>query len=156
MSKIKLVGIDTPFLLAHTVLEHPHHERALGWMRKLLQLEYRLGLCPMVCDEFLHVVTDSRRFEKPAEMETALRIVRSWMAARETITLFPDERSWRLQLDWMREHRLGRKRIHDTGIAAVYHCHDAGSILTSNVRDFRVLEAFEILDIEREPELTRS
>lgn len=151
MGKIKLVGIDTPFLLAHTVREHPDHGRALAWKRKLLGEDYRLGLCPTVCDEFLHVVTDPRRFENPAEMETALRIVRGWMRAKETLALFPDERSWQLQLDWMREHRFGRKRILDTGIAAVYHRHGAASILTSNARDFHVLGVLEILDMGMDP-----
>ena len=148
---MKLVGIDTPFLLAHTLLEHADHDRALGWMRKLLGEGFRLATCPVVFEEFLHVVSDPHRFENPVKMETALGIVRGWMRARETVTLFPDDRSWRLQMDWLQQHRLGRKRILDTGIAAVYARHGVHKILTGNVRDFSSLGNFEILDIGREP-----
>lgn len=151
MARMKLVGIDTPFLVAHTVLEHPDHQRVLEWKWKLLSEDSRLALCPVVCDEFLHVVTDPRRFEQPLDMEKALGIVQGWMRARETVNLFPDERSWRLQLDWIRQHRLGRRRILDTGVAAVYSRHGVRKLLTGNVRDFAVLEAFEILDITRAP-----
>jgi predicted nucleic acid-binding protein len=42
-----------------------------------------LGLTPQVIQEFLHVATDSRRFEHPLAMPEALRVCRSLASSRE-------------------------------------------------------------------------
>jgi|GEM_PF-137330 len=143
-----LVGIDTPFLVAHTVLEHPEHSKAVSYCEQLLNEDKLLAICPTIIDEFLHVVTDAQRFEHPLPMPRAIRIAQTWMQSQETTYLLPTEDSNRLHLDWMLQHRLGRKRINDTRIASIYYQHGVRTILTSNVRDFSVLDAFEILNLE--------
>ena len=76
-------------------------------------------------------------------MSEAIRLAEAWSRSRETVMLYPGEASLHLQLAWMREHRLGRKRLHDTHIAAIYHLSGIKTILTSNVRDFRVFGCLE-------------
>jgi len=142
-----LIGVDTPFLIAHTVLEHPQHSQAVAYCEQLLSEDKLLALCPTTIDEFLHVVTDPRRFEHPLTMPKAILIAQTWMQSQETTYLLPNENSNRLHLDWMLQHRLGRKRINDTRIASIYYHHGARTILTSNARDFSILNVFEILMI---------
>ncbi len=145
-----LVGVDTPFLVAHTVVEHPEHSEALKVCERLLEKNGLLALCPTVIDEFIHVVTDAKRFERPLEVAEALEVAEDWLNSRETVSLFPCEQSSRLQLHWLRTHRLGRKRINDTRIASIYYQNGAHTLLTSNVRDYTVFDCFKIIQLSNE------
>lgn len=144
-AKPAFVGLDTPFLVAYSVLEHPEHEQARRRCEQLIQKNHLFALCPTVMDEFIHVVTDQRRFEQPLDMIKALEITESWLNSYETVSLFPSEQSTRLQLHWLRTHRLGRQRINDTRIASIYYQNGVSTLLTSNVRDYTVFECFKIL-----------
>ncbi len=143
-----LVGVDTPFLVSHTVREHPEHERAVSVREQLLEGRCLFALCPTVLDEFLHVVTDGKRFERPLSMTKALQIAQIWVQSQESRLLFDTEESQRQQLAWMREHRLGRKRINDTRIAAIYLHHGVRTLLTTNIRDYSLFRAFEIVNLD--------
>ncbi len=133
------------------MLEHAEHTQALACCERLLNENKLLALCPTVIDEFLHVVTDPRRFERPLKMAKAIHLAQVWLQSQETVTIIPTEDSNRLHLDWMLRHRLGRKRINDTRIAAIYYEHGVRALLTSNARDFSVLNAFEIINLSNEP-----
>lgn len=146
-AKAALVGIDTPVLIAHTVLEHPEHQQCLSYCKQLMDKGKLLAICPTVIDEFLHVVTDPRRFERALTMVKAIRIAETWIQSQETVYLLPSEASNRLHLHWMLEQRLGRKRINDTRIASTYRHHGVRTLLTTNVRDFTVFEEFEIINL---------
>lgn len=146
-AKQVFVGVDTPFLVAHTVLDHPGHGRAREQCERLLKKKYFFALCPTVIDEFIHVVTDARRFEQPLNMDEALEIAHNWLNSRETVNLFPCDQSTCLHLQWLRDHRLGRKRINDTRIASIYHHHGIRYLLTGNVRDYTVFDCFEVIEL---------
>jgi predicted nucleic acid-binding protein len=151
MAPRRSVGIDTPFLLAHSLVEHPDHTSANAWREHLLNHQTAVALCPTIFDEFIHVVTDMRRFEKPLSMRQAIDLVHRWQKSRETVLLLPTEESLQLQNDWLIRYRLGRKRIHDTGIAAIYYQNGVNQILTSNARDYSVIEGIETLDQSKPP-----
>jgi predicted nucleic acid-binding protein len=83
-------------------------------------------------------------------MFDAIGIAQTWLQSQETAYLVGTVASDRLQLDWMLRHRLGRKRINDTRIASIYYQHGVRTLLTSNVRDFSVFDAFEIINLSHE------
>ena len=56
-----------------------------------------------------------------------------------------DALSMRTFFGWMRQHRLGRKRILDTLLASTFREVGVSSILTTNSRDFSVLGDFTCL-----------
>ena len=58
-----MIGVDTSFLVAFEVKSHPLHETARNIGRQY-QAEL-FGLAPQVVGEFIHIVTDSKRFERP-------------------------------------------------------------------------------------------
>jgi predicted nucleic acid-binding protein len=58
-------GADTSFLLAIEIVEHAHHIEALRLLGELLARGDRVAIAPQVLTEFVHVVTDARRFQKP-------------------------------------------------------------------------------------------
>ena len=68
-----------------------------------------------------------------------------WWESRETRQIFPNSESMRLFSAWMTRMKLGRKRIPDTMLAATYLSNEIPSIITSNIRDFDVFGAFEVI-----------
>jgi predicted nucleic acid-binding protein len=55
-------GIDTSFILAVEIVEHAHHAEAVRLVGELLARGDRVAIAPEVLTEFVHVVTDARRF----------------------------------------------------------------------------------------------
>ncbi len=105
----------------------------------------RLVFPSQVINEFLHVVTDPRRFNPPLTMNEALEWVET-LLANPAVSLFePTPESLRQTLRWMRQHNLGRKRILDTHLAALLHSAGVNRLLTSNPADFNVFGVFEII-----------
>lgn len=144
MANVELLGADTSLLIAHSLEDHPDHEKVSKLVAEVLAHGNLLALCPVVIDEFIHVITDARRFEHPLEMACAISLARTWSQSKETMVVLPTEKSLTLQLDWMQRHRLGRKRLHDTQIAAIYHLVGVETILSSNWRDFTIFDCFKI------------
>ena len=107
-----LHGIDTTFLVQVEIREVPGHEAARAWLDSALAKHPQpLALAPQVLTEFVHVVTDPRRFATPLSMEEALGKAQGWWEACEVRLIYPSLDSTRLALLWLRQHRLGRKRL---------------------------------------------
>ncbi len=137
-------GIDTTFLVQVEIIEAPGHAEARAWLQAALAHHNQpLALAPQVLTEFVHVVTDSRRFSRPLSMETALAKAQGWWEAREVRPVYPTLDSTRLTLTWLHDHRLGRKRLLDTQLAATYHAAGVTSLLTLNFADFEVFGVFK-------------
>ena len=134
-----MIGVDTTFLVQLELVELPAHQAAHGLLqREILQPQVPLVLTPQVLAEFIHVVTDPRRFQRPLTADQALGKARFWWDAAEVRHLFPSDDSTVLFLDWMQRHHLGRKRILDTQLAAVLWTAGVRQILTGNPDDFQV------------------
>lgn len=141
-----MIGLDTSYLVAVAVREHPLH--APAWA--LLEREIRgragsVALAPQVLAEFVHVVTDARRFEQPLSTDEALAIADRWWTARETRQVEQGADAVALFFDWMARHRLGRKRLLDTLLAATYVAAGVRQIATSDWRDFAVYDGVEVV-----------
>lgn len=139
------LGIDTTFLVQLEVLESAEHLTSLKYLqREVLEQRNRLALTPQVLAEFIHVVTDPRRWERPLSTETALAKARFWWNAAEVEQVFPTPEAVRVFFEWQERYRLGRKRLLDTQLAATLWAANVRALITSNVRDFRVFEGFEV------------
>lgn len=136
-------GLDTTFLVEVEADGHPLHAAACARFNDILADGDSLAIAPQVLAEFVHVITDPRRFGQPLNMDQALARARAWWDAREMVRVFPNPDSSRLFLQWMSEHRLGRKRLLDTLLAATYYAHGIRSILSSNTRDYSVFGCFD-------------
>lgn len=135
-------GIDTGFLVAAEVAEHADHQAARLKFQGFRSAGDRFALTPQVLAEFVHVVTDPKRFTEPLPMEAALERAEIWWDSPEVDQLGSDAFSVRTFFDWMRQHRLGRKRILDTLLASTFREAGVQSILTTNSRDFTILGGF--------------
>ena len=143
-----MVGLDTTFLVQVEVQEAEAHAAAMEIVRRdILGRDREAALAPQVLAEFVHVVTDPRRFERPLSPAQALAKASFWWNATEVERIFPDDRVVRRFLAWMGEHGLGRKRLLDTLLAATYYESGITRIVTSNARDYRVFGVFSPVEI---------
>ncbi len=141
-----MIGVDTTALVHLEIQELPQHSTARAWLqREVLDRGSVLALAPQVLVEFMHIVTDSRRFERPLTMEQALDKARYWWNAREVRHVYPTAESSLLLLTWLSQHQLGRKRLLDTQLAATLWTAGVRRVLTSNVRDFSVFGVFDVV-----------
>jgi predicted nucleic acid-binding protein len=97
----------------------------------------------LVVNEFLHVVTDARRFAPPLTMTEALDWMEDFLKNPMVSLLEPTKASTDQALLWMRQFNLGRKRILDTHLAAVLHTSGVRRLLTSNPADFAIFTDLE-------------
>jgi predicted nucleic acid-binding protein len=132
-------GLDTGFLVAFELPEHPAHTATRSRITALVSHGDRLSLAPQVLAEFIHVVTDPRRFTQPLSIDDARKLALQWWSAAEVDHAFPNTAATQQFLDWHRVHSLGRKRLLDTLLAATYHETGVTHILTLNPTDFDIL-----------------
>jgi len=134
-----MIGVDTSFLVQLELIELPAHQAAHALLRReILQPQIPLALAPQVLAEFIHVVTDPRRFQQPLTADNAVTKARFWWNAAEVQHHYPTDASTALFLDWMQRHKLGRKRILDTQLAAIFWTAGVRQILTANPGDFQI------------------
>lgn len=137
-------GIDTTFLVQLEVQGAPGHGPARSWLQKAVEGGIQLALAPQVLTEFIHVATDPARFERPLSMPAAARRADDWWHAREVRQIHPDANAVSLFFDWIEKHRLGRKRLLDTMLAATYFAQGFTDIVTSNARDYSTFGVFRV------------
>ncbi len=134
-----MIGVDTTFLVQLELVELPAHKQALELLqREILSPQVPLALTPQVLTEFIHIVTDPRRFQRPLTASEAISKARFWWMAEEVQQVVPTSESTVLFLDWMHRYNLGRKRILDTQLAAVLWTAGVRTVITSNPADFQV------------------
>lgn len=143
-----MIGLDTSFLVGLSIREHPAHSAC--WRLFETDIRGREGsaaLSSQVVAEFVHVVTDPRRFTQPLSMDQALDITGQWWHAVECVPVASSDRAVAVFMDWMGQYRLGRKRVLDTLLAASYHCAGVVRIASTNWRDFAVFGVFEPVEL---------
>ena len=138
-------GIDTDFLVAAEITDHPFHNQADALLRSLLDNGDDFALAPQTLAEFIHIVTDARRMPQPPTDMNAIRQAEHWWQSTEVIHVFPDGQSVVDFFSWLSRYQLGRKRLLDTLLAATYRNAGVTRIITNNARDFEVLGCFEIV-----------
>src|SRR5215831_15719348 len=137
--------LDTGFLVAAEVTEHAEHAGARDTLSRLLAAGDLIAIAPQVLAEFIHIVTDPRRFSQPLNMTAAQQFAEQWWTAREVVRIFPDDAATRQFLAWLQQFSLGRKRLLDTLLAATYRQAGIQSILTTNRTDFAVFGVFNCI-----------
>lgn len=138
-------GMDTGFLVAAAVAEHAEHSAARQTLASLIAVGDRLAIAPQVLAEFMHVVSDPRRFAQPLGMVEARQIAQRWWTANEVNRVYPDDTATQQFLAWVEQFSFGRKRLLDTLLAATYLQAGIQSILTTNSPDFAIFAVFNCL-----------
>ncbi len=140
-----MIGIDTDFLVALELADHEQHKVVHRLLVRHAKRGESFALAPQVLAEFVHVVTDPRRFAQPMDMPAAIRQAEIWSTALDVQICLPQEDAMGLFFHWMNQHSLGRKRILDTLLAATYATERIAKIATLNSDDFRIFGVFEFV-----------
>ncbi len=135
-------GLDTGFLVAAEVAEHADHTAARETLARLTAAGDQIALAPQLLAEFIHVVTDPRRFAQPLDVTAARSLAEQWWTASDAVQVFPDDGATRQFLLWLQQFSLGRKRLLDTLLAATYGQAGIQSLLTTDPADFGVFGVF--------------
>lgn len=137
-----MIGLDATTLIAHEIREHPLHSKVRNGVRRRVADGDRFGLAEQTLWEFLHVVTDGRRFGRPLDMRDAVDRAERWSRAKEVSHLATTREATDWTLKWMEEFGLGRKRILDTALAATFHVNGVTRVATANASAFQVFGVF--------------
>jgi len=138
-------GLDTGFLVAADVAEHADHAAARQTLARLVAAGDRIAIAPQILAEFIHVVSDSRRFARPLTVDQARQVAQRWWSANEVDRVFPNDAATQQFLAWLQQFSLGRKRLLDTLLAATYYQSGIQSILTTNPSDFAIFGVFNCI-----------
>jgi len=139
-------GLDTSVVVASELAGHARHEASRVLLERLSHEGGTVALAPQVLAEFVHIVTDPRRCTTPLHMSTALERAELIWNSMQVIRVFPDAAATSQFLAWMKHHRLGRKRLLDTLLAATYWSAGIRAIVTLNPPDFQVFGCFTVLE----------
>lgn len=141
-----IVGIDTDVLVHWIMGGAPNHSRARSLIEREIKTGNLLGFTPQVIGEFLHVVTDSRRFETPMTMPEATSIVRRLWSAPEAERILPGPTVVERATELIDRLQLGRKRILDTLLACTFEAARVTRMATFNRADFSAFTFLELAD----------
>lgn len=141
---MKVLALDTDVLVGWLHEESEHHEASRRLVeRELADGETRLGLTAQVLFELVHVITDARRFESPLSVDDATGLVGDLWQSPDVDRVPAPPRVLPRTLELLREHRLGRKRILDTALAATLETAGIRRLATWNPRDYHVFGFLE-------------
>lgn len=146
---MRVLALDTDVLVGWLHEESEHHQASRRLIEhELSDGETKLGLTAQVLFELIHVVTDGRRFEKPLSMESATDLVRDLWQSSDTSRVPAPPRILPRALELLQEHRLGRRRILDTALAATLEIAGIRRLATWNPRDYKVFRFLETVPAE--------
>ena len=134
---------DTPG--AVSLQEHPRYPQSRQWLAEAERNHDRLALAPQVLTEAIHVMSDAKRYTRPVPSRAAVRFAQQWWDHPGVTRVYPNQQSVALFFQWMTQHRLGRKRLLDTQLAATYWTAGVRRIVSSDVTGFTRF-GFEVLD----------
>lgn len=142
-----MLAFDTDALVHWAMKGAPWHRA----VRQIVQQEIRekgerIALTSQVCWEFLHIVTDGKRFARPFSMDDAIVYIRELMGSAEVVSIDAGSTVVYRVLELLQIHSLGRKRILDTVLAATLESHHVTRLVTLNGDDFRVFKFLDVLD----------
>src|ERR1041384_3638997 len=133
------LGVDTSFLVRVSVVGCEGHAEAREFLKQEIESRrHQLAIATPVYPEFIHIITDSRRFPNAATMPTAIAAARLWWESAEVERVEPTAAATDLLLEWMIRYNLGRKRLLDTHLAAIYVAAGISWIVTSDEAHFGI------------------
>ena len=138
-------GIDTDFLVAAEIRDHPFHRQADALMSSLLTAGHDFAVVPQTLAEFIHIVTDAKRMPQPLSIPEAVARAEHWWQAAEVVRVFPDGAAVGEFLTWIVRYQLGRKRLLDTMLAATLLQSGIKRLISNNERDFKVFPGLHVV-----------
>ncbi len=130
-------AVDTNILIYAHVSDCPEHDRARNALESILMdPTQRMILTVGILHELVHVITDTRRFQRPLPMPQAVALARTYLGRSNVAILAAEDVDFLNSLMLVEKYQLGRDRLADTLLAAVLRRYSVSRLLTRNVRDY--------------------
>jgi len=140
-------GLDTNVLIYAHMPDLPDHVRVRSFLlSQLANEDVTLVITPIILHEFVHVITDGKRFDPPVSMADALAVARVYLDHTNVECLSLDGQAVAGAFALIERHQLGRKRIADTLFAACLLGHGVHELITCNPADFRIFDSLTLTD----------
>ncbi len=145
-----MIGLDTSFLIDLYWQDSPRNKNARDLFSRIVKDDsVELAIFFNCFNEFLHVITDSKRFENAFSIAEAIDVIDFWCDLDRVKVLYPSDTSFKRTLVWMNMYKLGPNRINDTQMASCYLSNNITSIITANPKDFEIFQSFELMDYRK-------
>ena len=146
-----MIGLDTCFLIDLYWQDSPRNKSARALFSKIGKDDsVQLAIYFNCFNEFLNVITDTKRFENAFTIKEAIDVIDFWCDLDRVKVLYPSDTSFKRTLAWMNMYKLVRNRVNDTQMAACYLSNNITSIITANPKDFEIFQSFELQDYRKE------
>jgi predicted nucleic acid-binding protein len=140
-------GVDSNVLIYAHIPAFSEHAPVKHFLKEqLAQEDTVLAFTPAILHEFVHIVTDRRRFEPPVEISEAIAIARLYVDRANTECLSVVESDLTDAFELIERHRLGRKRIADTLFASTLLRNGVTELITCNPDDYRPFDGLTVVD----------
>ncbi len=140
-------GLDTNVLIYAQMPGFEAHSEVRRFLLEQLEIpDLTLIVTPGILHEFVHVITDGRRFDPPVTMAEALAVARLFLGRSNFECIGASETILFEAFDLLEHHGLGRKRIADTVLAATLLHHGVSELITCNPKDFEVFDHLDLID----------
>ena len=140
-----MIGLDTCFLVDLYWQDSPRNKNARALFSRLIDDEsIQIAIYFNCFNEFLHVITDSKRFSNAFTIQEAIDVIDFWCDLDRVKVLYPNDTSFKRTLAWMNMYKLGLNRVNDTQMASCYLSNNITSIITANPRNFEIFQSFEL------------
>ena len=146
-------GLDTNVLIHAHMPDLPDHARVRSFLLdQLADEDVTLVITPIILHEFVHIVTDAKRFDPPVSMADAMAVARMYLDHTNVECLSLDGQAVAGAFSLIERHQLGRKRIADTLFAACLLGHGVHELITCNPKDFRIFDNLTLTDPTGRPQ----
>lgn len=140
-------GLDTNVLVYAHLPAFEEHQRVRAFLlEQLAREELVFVMTPGVLHEFVHVVTDGRRFDPPLSMVEALTVARLYLGRSNVECVASEETDLLRAFDLLEMHGLGRKRIADALFAATLMSHGVAQLVTCDARGYEPFAGLTVID----------
>ena len=142
-----ICGVDANVLIYSAIESMPEHKRVLSFFeRRVLTGELSCAVSFPVLLEFVHITTDSKRFKPALSMEESVAIAEQYWLAADWHPLIPKSTTGSRAFALLRNHRLGRKRLLDTYLAATLLDHGVTTLITCDTGDFNIFSDLQLIN----------
>lgn len=129
-----MILVDANILLYAENKQSPVNDRAKSWWDEQLNGETPVCLCWTILSAFIRIATNSRVFEHPLSLSSAVNRVQSWLDQPSVHLIYPTENHWATLRVLLIEGQAVANLVTDAHLAALAVTH--GCVLYSTDADF--------------------
>jgi len=140
-------GVDADFLIYAQVPSFEQHVQVRKFIVEQLKAEnITLVLTANILHEFIHALTNGRRFSPPFSMAEAIDAARAYLNKSNIECISVDDDIMKRSLELLEKYQLGRQQVADTLLVASYLANQINEIITCSPLDYAVFKEIKVIN----------